>query len=231
MVEKIAISKNGISWEIVDSGINKTIRTVIFANNQFVAAGGDWVGEFVLTSPDAEIWDIHYNCNNLNCFSINSLVYNNGHFVAVKNYGGIFSSDKTINWNSANIIDYSEYPLQKQLFKVYCVNDIFVTVGWNIFISNDGEKWQQSNLKGFYSLYDIVFYKDRLYSVGANNTIVRSNRIYFQDDNSKYDINRNGKIDMQDLIVAIQIISGISKEIEINIDINDLINIIKILTR
>ena len=135
---KIISSTDGSNWiedNISDNISGITLRSVIYADNKYVAVGYNGT---ILSSSDGLDWSKDNTTTDQNLFDV---AYGNGKFVAI---GGriVLKSDDGINWSEAS------QPAQGNCFGVTfdSYDGEFVALDWHGFIytSKYGDKWTQN---------------------------------------------------------------------------------------
>ncbi len=78
----IASSSDGKSWHMEQSGVKSTLKSIVYAKNQFVVAG---MGR-VLVSPDGTLWS---DCDFSYPLLLSSIIYADGYYIVTGAYNGI----------------------------------------------------------------------------------------------------------------------------------------------
>ena len=145
-----------------------TLQTVIFAQNQFVAAG---VGGRVLTSPGGSVWTP--SANPMPVETIYGLAYDGTRFIAVGSSGKIFTSaDPTAVWTQ-------RASAPQWFYGVTVVGSKYVAVGGNgtIYTSTDGSNganWSAATSPTNNSLQAVAGTTGHFVAVGQNGTLLHS---------------------------------------------------------
>lgn len=163
----ILSSSDGSTWTIENSNTNGDIRSVIYANNMFIAVGSVYNdGDYgILTSNDGSTWtfvQISYKY-------LYSIVYGNNKFITVGYGGRIYSSTDGTNWIRES--SGTDRNLQNVIYannKFYAVGDGDVYGnGYGIIISSiDGSTWTIDYNEYEHSLIAIA-YGTKLVAVGS----------------------------------------------------------------
>ena len=176
----IATSPDGIEWTVQTSGINEgDLKSITYGNGLFVAVGsGDSSNPaLILTSPDGITWT-RRTCGSV--FSFNDVIYADGKYVAVGDSMNIWTSTDGITW-TYRMGETSQGVWAGSFLTVTYGNHRFVAI-WNnlrnvVYISTDGEGWQQVYQTTSVTPIRCVYY--------ANNIFIMTggwNEIYISAD-------------------------------------------------
>jgi hypothetical protein len=143
-LRSLLTSQDSIRWVSRRSpvdGKDIVLRSVIFANNIFVAVGDRGT---ILTSPNGFTWKkvksgISGGRDENHSRTLQRVVHGNGKFVVVGGSGIILTSSDGTKWNKKSS------PTTLGLYGLTFGNGIFVAVGHNgtILTSSDGNSWNQ----------------------------------------------------------------------------------------
>ncbi len=171
---RIASSPDGITWNSRTSGTRGALVGVTFANNLFVAVGGNSVQHgIILTSPDGVAWTQRSSGTDGN---FGDVTYANGRFVAVgqQNDGPVLirSSVDGIKWNAP--ATPPPFPTTFALRGIDRGNGLFVAVGESgaLAISLDADTWSSasSGLHSGIRPLGLAYGADRFVSVGFKDS-------------------------------------------------------------
>jgi hypothetical protein len=216
----IVTSPDGVSWTPTAAGLGGG-QGVVFANNTFVVVGGYGITEYILTSPDSDVWTVRMPDITIRLF--NSVTYAQNKFVAVggdwdgedyysrhlRNHGAVLTSPDGVTWTQAmehhqhgltgvafgnntfvavgyegavvistDTITWTEIttPTQNDLSAVTYANGMFVAVGAAgiILTSPDGIEWTQRVSPTGQDLYTVAFGNNTFVATGYSGTIITS---------------------------------------------------------
>lgn len=130
-------------WNPVSVGRRNFLLRVLYADGQFVAAGGRGA---ILTSLDGTTWNLRTLGGVLNSVGIGGVVYGNRQFVAVGSLGTVLNSPDGLRWTAVN----SE--VNYHLSDVVYGNGVFLAMGpreptiraGGAIVSADGVHWTQT---------------------------------------------------------------------------------------
>lgn len=174
----IVTSPDGVSWTPTAAGLGGG-QGVVFANNTFVVVGGYGITEYILTSPDGDVWTVRMPHITIGRF--NSVTYAQNLFVAVgdddhgsytsdyKNYGEVFTSPDGITWTRVMKHHHG-------LTGVAFGNNIFVAVGYGgaVVISTDTITWTEITTPSQNDLSAVTYANGMFVAVGAAGIILTS---------------------------------------------------------
>ncbi len=190
------------------------LNGITYGNSTFVAVGDQ--GE-IIASPDAVTWQQRTSGTSEVFWSV---AHGNGIFVAVGDYGTIRTSTDGVTWTSRD-----SGLLTKSLLAITFGNDTFVVVGESgaIITSQDGATWTQRTSGTSEWLKGVTYANGRFFAVGENGIILASNSTTGTIIAPiKGDINNDTRVDLNDAILAMQVISGFSSAqlVTANADVN-----------
>ena len=145
---KIITSPDGVTWTSRTSGLAAgALQSVVFAGNQFVAAGNDGTYGVVLTSPDGITWTQHQLPDHVagGITNANELAYGNGTYLAVatQNNGAspylFLTSTDAVTWTKQTTYSNAN-PLGQAVYGA----GLFVaqaSTGVGVITSPDGITW------------------------------------------------------------------------------------------
>ncbi len=164
---------NGVTWtsSSLGSTTNGTaqsdLRTVVFANGQFVGGG---YGGSLSTSADGSAWTIRQNIliNN-----VRDVTFGNGRYVAVNSNANstVAVSVDGINWTTAGNIAGTANALAGVTYG----DGRYVAVGTNVILSStDGTTWINNSPSGTFTLNGVAFGDGTFLAVGNSGVAYRS---------------------------------------------------------
>lgn len=155
----IKTSTDGITWTGIKSGTTRNIKSVIWANDRFVAVGEG----VILTSYDGVEW------SGVSSVSLNSVVFANNRFVAV-GMGTVRISDDGVSWKSADI------NTNEMLNDVYYSGDLIIALGekGGIYTSDNGEDWEKSSISTDVALKSVCRGQNRYIAAAENGSLLTS---------------------------------------------------------
>ena len=141
---------------------------VAFGNGQFVVGGSGWDGSkwtsVILTSPDGLTWTAQTLGND---FSVTSLTFGNGVFVALA--GTIYASSNGKSWSQVSTLSAN---------KVRFSGDQFLAPSYSgqVAASTNAYTWVTHQLPATSTMYDFAWGKDGFVAVGEGGAILQGQR-------------------------------------------------------
>ena len=126
----IITSPDGVTWSIQDSPTPLDLFGVTYADNQFIAVGGNDVagaGVVLTGTPDGLTWTQEAVSDSLT-LPFTGVTYANGEFVAVGS-NQVMSSPDGVNWNALSTEPTGITSPTVDLYNAAYGNGLFVTVG------------------------------------------------------------------------------------------------------
>ncbi len=177
----IMASTDGINWIRRDSATDDHLNDVIYENSRYIVVGGgkmepDYPTNIILTSEDGIIWN---KVLSEISFTIRSVAYGNGVYLAIAENSYVYSSQDGNNWKR---LPQDQFTLRDITF----TGQEFLAVGGGeydwisdgyqgvILSSIDGTNWDKITIPYSYMLYRIKCLNTRCASVGGQGTILTS---------------------------------------------------------
>jgi len=183
----ICTSNDGRAWSMAhpsssvgDRDPTNTVEPIydvaFDGKNTFVAVGGGGVAMYS-TKPNSKWRRVRYSFDR---YSLNSVVFGQGKFVAVANDSNIWYSIDGRRWTQSKGL-YGHADFQKVIYEPTANNGSgqFVAVGSNatIWYSSSGKEWSIAKLSNDSSetfFTDVVYGKGQFVAIGNDNTVARS---------------------------------------------------------
>ncbi|MFO1448336.1 MAG: S8 family serine peptidase [Opitutaceae bacterium] len=155
-------SADGTLWTPYPNATGLTKRTVIYADNQYVAAGAS-----IETSQDGRTWKSMPFPSSTYLWSICRGPVG---YVAVGGKGNVYTSSDLVTWNHHQA-STSEY-----LHAVSYANGLYVIAGelGGLLTSTDSVNWRQFSSLTLGGLYGVTYGSNRWVAVGAGSIVVSS---------------------------------------------------------
>ncbi|MCL4180937.1 MAG: hypothetical protein KJ072_24715 [Verrucomicrobia bacterium] len=155
----LSTSKDGVVWELGDSGTDFDLRGVAYGNNRYVVVGP----RAVLTSPNGRDWSTSNAA-----VPLAGVVYGNGRFVAVGASGAIVTSESGDSWIRR------DSGTSNTLYGVAYGGGAYVAVGTDIVTSPDGTNWVRRPNPTTAVLRSIAYGGGSFIAVGDGYTVLQS---------------------------------------------------------
>lgn len=184
-------STDGINWTSDWSGTSNLYGVAAGDNGVIVAVGGEVddgdktnITDGVILHSQGLGWQNIVSMSTLsNLYTLRSVVYGNGKFVAVGGFkntvnGVIIYSENGIDWkNSVHKTDSGTDTNFNHYHQIKFYNNKFVAVGYSgaYAYSTDGINWTEGYNESIdEDLYSVAYHNGTYVAAGANNTIVYS---------------------------------------------------------
>ncbi|GBF75855.1 hypothetical protein PA598K_04288 [Paenibacillus sp. 598K] len=160
-----------IEWVSVDSGVDSSLRKIIYAEDHYFTVGGDGVA---LRSADGAEWEpIPLFVDEDSKVNLRGLAYLENRFFVVGYDGVILTSSDGESWDAG--IHDDNFDLEIDLYDIAFFDGHFYVVGDDetILQSSDGTTWtiDQGNSDG-YSIRMIAANEDRIVTIGENGQLL-----------------------------------------------------------
>lgn len=171
----LVTSSDGVSWDKVDVGSDTDrFSGIAYGNGKYVIVGSNDSNGYaarIFTSDDGAAW--HETASIAN-HSLNDVVYGDGQFVAVGEYGKIIISNDGETWETITV-DPMDYTLQSVTY----ANGKYVAAGMRkhtgisnrgaIMTSVNGVEWTVAYTNTTYTLWDVTYGEGVLVAVGGQS--------------------------------------------------------------
>jgi len=189
--QTIFSSSDGKEWNEFAKSNSGQLRGLAWGNGTYVVVGDNGI---IGTSQNEIYWTrvISGVSDNLN-----GVVYGRNVFVAVGDHGTITTSSDGTNWT------FRMSGTINNLYGIDFGSGVFVAVGDNgtILTSSDGVAWTKKNSGTAKRLYGVTHGNNTFIIAGSSGTILQSQ---FESG----DINGNGRVNMEDAILILQLLIG-----------------------
>ena len=203
-------STDGTTWTVRDFGSQggslypMGFNGIAFGDGIFIAKGtgynsGDnrWYN-VLFTSTDGVTWTRIASTLLDSAGTFYDILFAGGRFFVTGGSGILVSADKGTTWSNV-------YP--KSCYGIGYGGGVWIaTTAGGGFISQDGTNWTDFSLPTEKTLYDAAYGNNTFIIVGENGTIFQTSP--FAGTLVTADINRDGQIDLADLIIVLQWLTG-----------------------
>ncbi|RKP47897.1 hypothetical protein D7Z26_22040 [Cohnella endophytica] len=164
----VLTSEDGENWESVSSGIGEHLQNVVYHEGKYLAVGG--YTSAVYSSADGKNWTSNPIADNKGA-AINKIVYINGHYAAVSQYGQVLFSDDGETWTVNPLTSNSPPPISDIIYAndQYMVTDTY----GRVYTSSDGTTWTSVNTGKSTSLFGLA-YSGSVYAAVGEQKILSS---------------------------------------------------------
>jgi photosystem II stability/assembly factor-like uncharacterized protein len=167
----VLASADGIAWDPVASGVEKTLLDILWTGDQFIAVGN----HAVLSSPDCLSWTERRNIATTDPYELEGVAYSGSILVAVDSRGGqVFTStDRGESWTRSVGPEGG-----REFWEITWSGSRFVAVGGvshsepasittMVATSADGLEWSYYDLGIEGELFDVAWTGSQLVAVGG----------------------------------------------------------------